>query len=98
LLVNPIKDGLNLVAKEGPLINRRDGVVCLSTEAGAFDELQSAVLAVHPYDLDQTAGALHEALTMRDEARRDQASRLRDLAAAVTPADWLQELINVACR
>ena len=80
------------------LVNRRDGVVCLSTEAGAFDELESAVLAVHPYDLDQTAGALHEALTMPDEARRDQASRLRELAAAVTPAGWLQGLIDVACR
>jgi trehalose 6-phosphate synthase len=98
LLVNPIKDGLNLVAKEGPLVNRRDGVVCLSTEAGAYDELQSAVLAVHPYDLDQTAGALHAALTMPDEARRDQATRLRDLASAVTPASWLQELINATCR
>jgi trehalose 6-phosphate synthase len=98
LLVNPIKDGLNLVAKEGPLVNRRDGVVCLSTEAGAYDELESAVLAVHPYDLDQTAGALHTALTMPDGARREMASRLRDLAAAVTPATWLQELISVACR
>jgi trehalose 6-phosphate synthase len=98
LLVNPIKDGLNLVAKEGPLVNQRNGVVCLSTEAGAYDELQSAVLAVHPYDLDQTASALHTALTMPDDARRAQASRLRDLAAAVTPASWLGELISVACR
>lgn len=98
LLVNPIKDGLNLVAKEGPLVNRRDGVLCLSTEAGAYDELQSAVLAVHPYDLDQTAGALHAALTMPDDARRDQASRLRDLASVATPASWLQELISTACR
>jgi trehalose 6-phosphate synthase len=98
LLVNPIKDGLNLVAKEGPVLNERDGVVCLSTEAGAYDELHSAVLAVHPYDLDQTAGALHTALTMPDDARRDQASRLRDLATVATPATWLQELINTACR
>jgi trehalose 6-phosphate synthase len=98
LLVNPIKDGLNLVAKEGPLVNRRDGVVCLSTEAGAYDELQSAVLAVHPYDLDQTAGAFPTALTMPGEAKREQASQLRELAAAVTPASWLQELITAACR
>lgn len=98
LLVNPIKDGLNLVAKEGPLVNRRDGVVCLSTEAGAYDELQSAVAAVHPYDLDQTAGALHTALTMPDEPRRDQAARLRQLASAVTPGSWLRALINTACR
>jgi trehalose 6-phosphate synthase len=98
LLVNPIKDGLNLVAKEGPLVNGRDGVVCLSTEAGSYDELQPAVLAVHPYDLDQTAGALHTALAMPANGKREQASRLRELASGVTPASWLQELINVACR
>ncbi len=98
LLVNPIKDGLNLVAKEGPLVNQLGGIVCLSTEAGAYDELHSAVLPVHPYDLDQTAATLHTALTMPDDARREQGSRLRDLAAATTPASWLQEQINVACR
>jgi trehalose 6-phosphate synthase len=98
LLVNPIKDGLNLVAKEGPIVNRRDGVVCLSTEAGAYDELEPAVLAVHPYDLDQTADALHTALTTPPPEKREQAARLRDLASAVTPASWLQHLINTATR
>jgi hypothetical protein len=48
--------------------------------------------------LDQTAGALHEALVMPEDARHAQASRLHELAAAVTPGGWLQELINVACR
>ena len=64
LLVNPIKDGLNLVAKEGPLVNTRDGVLCLSPEAGAYEELHDAALRVHPYDLEQTADALHRALSM----------------------------------
>ena len=62
LLVNPLKDGMNLVAKEGPLLNQRDGVVCLSREAGAFDELAPAVEMVHPFDLDQTAAALASAI------------------------------------
>jgi trehalose 6-phosphate synthase len=97
LLVNPLKDGLNLVAKEGPLVNRRDGVVCLSPEAGSYEELGSAVLAAHPYDLDQTARALHEALTMSPEAKRAQAARLRDLAAVHTPASWLWAQVNAAC-
>ena len=48
LLVNPIKDGLNLVAKEGPLVNRRDGVLCLSPEAGSYDELHDAAVADPP--------------------------------------------------
>ena len=74
LLVNPLKDGMNLVAKEGPLLNRRDGVVCLSPEAGAYDELHDAVLAVHPYDLQQSAGALHRVL---DDAAATSAPRWR---------------------
>jgi trehalose 6-phosphate synthase len=96
LLVNPVKDGLNLVAKEGPLVNRRDGVVCLSPEAGAFDELGEAALAVHPYDLVQTADALHAALTMPAAERRHRAQRLRDLAGARTPTDWLDDLVRAA--
>ena len=64
LLVNPIRDGLNLVAKEGPIVNRRDAPLCLSRDAGAFDELVGACIAVQPYDLLQTASALHAALTM----------------------------------
>ena len=96
LLVNPVKDGLNLVAKEGPLVNRRNGVVCLSPEAGAFDELGEAALAVHPYDLVQTADALHAALTMPAAERRHRAQRLRDLAGARTPTDWLDDLMRAA--
>jgi trehalose 6-phosphate synthase len=96
LLVNSIKDGLNLVAKEGPLVNRRHGVVCLSREAGAFDELQDAVLALNPYDLDQTAGALHAALSMSADERRPRAERLSELAAARTPSDWLDDQLRAA--
>jgi trehalose 6-phosphate synthase len=96
LLVNPIKDGLNLVAKEGPLVNRRDGVLCLSPEAGAYEELRDAALRVHPYDLEQTAGALHEALSMRTEDRAARAARLRTAAAARTPAMWLRDLVDHA--
>ena len=97
LLVNPLKDGLNLVAKEGPMVNRRDGVVCLSPEAGAYDELGPAVLEAHPYDLDQTASALDTALSMPADARREQAARLRELASVHTPASWLQAQISAAC-
>jgi trehalose 6-phosphate synthase len=98
LFVNSLKDGLNLVAKEGPIVNRRSGVVCLSPEAGAYEELQSGVLGVHPYDLDQNAATLHEALTMPSDARRDRAVRLRELATARTPAMWLEDLVTAARR
>lgn len=91
LLVNPIKDGLNLVAKEGPLCNTRDGVVCLSPEAGAYDELREAVVAVHPYDVEQNADALQRALSMPADERAARSAHLRRLAAARTPRTWLDD-------
>jgi trehalose 6-phosphate synthase len=94
LLVNPLKDGLNLVAKEGPILNQRDGVVCLSRDAGAYDELAGAVLPVHPFDLDQTAAALHAALSMPTDERRAQAAQLRVLSEARAPSDWLADLMK----
>src|SRR5262249_41620018 len=63
LLVNSLKDGLNLVAKEGPLVNRRGGVLCLSPEAGSYAELAGTALEVHPFDVAQSAEALHTALS-----------------------------------
>lgn len=93
LLVNPVKDGMNLVAKEGPLLNQRDGVVCLSREAGAFDELAPAVEMVHPFDLDQTAAALAAALDIDAGARALRATHLRALAGARSPQGWLDELL-----
>jgi trehalose 6-phosphate synthase len=96
LLVNPLKDGLNLVAKEGPLVNTRDGVVVLSPEAGAYDELADAVLPIHPYDIEQGTDALHTALGMPVDERRSRAVRLRALAAEHTPQTWLAELLNHA--
>jgi trehalose 6-phosphate synthase len=93
LLVNPIKDGLNLVAKEGPAVNRRDGVLCLSREAGVFEELRTAAIPVHPYDLEDAAGALDAALATPLDERAVIAGRLRALAVARTPADWVADLV-----
>ena len=52
--MNPVKDGLNLVAKEAPLVNERDGAVVLSREAGAYEELRAWVVGVDPLDVDET--------------------------------------------
>jgi trehalose 6-phosphate synthase len=93
LLVNPLKDGLNLVAKEGPVLNRRDGTVCLSRDAGAFDDLARAVLPVHPFDLEQTAATIETALALPLDDRAARAARLRELATARSPATWLADLV-----
>jgi len=96
LLVNALRDGLNLVAKEGPVVNRRDGVLCLSPEAGAYDELKPAALPVHPYDIEQCAGALETALAMPLDERAARAASLRDLATRRSPAHWLADLVGHA--
>ncbi len=96
LVVNPIKDGLNLVAKEGPILNDRDGTLCLSPEAGAYEELSGAALPCHPFDLTATAAALGSALDEPSSQRRTRARRLRALATATTPQDWLDAQISAA--
>jgi trehalose 6-phosphate synthase len=96
VLVNPIRDGLNLVAKEGPLVNDRDAVLLLSTEAGAWDELQSAAWPVHPYDIVGTADALHRALTLGPAERAEHATAVRAIAAGRTAKDWLADQIAAA--
>ncbi len=93
LLVNPIKDGLNLVAKEGPAVNRRDGLLCLSREAGVFEELHAAAIPIHPYDLEAAASALDRAIATPLDERAAIATRLRTLATARTPADWVADLV-----
>jgi trehalose 6-phosphate synthase len=96
LFVNPLRDGLNLVAKEGPVCNRRDGVLCLSPEAGAYEELKSAAIPVHPYDIEHTAGALDTALALPLDERAKRATRLHALATARTPGTWLHDLVRHA--
>ena len=72
LLVNPIRDGMNLVAKEGPVLSLNGVALVLSTEAGAADDLGADAILVNPYDVSETAEALHRALTMDEEERRQR--------------------------
>ena len=71
LLVNPIRDGLNLVASEGALVNERDAVLALSPEAGAWERFGAAALRTPPFDVAGTAAVLHQALVMPDDERAD---------------------------
>jgi trehalose 6-phosphate synthase len=87
---------LNLVAKEGPLINNRQGVLVLSHEAGAFEELGSAAVGINPFDVSGTAAALSEALDMELLQRAARSDRLVELILARQPADWLRDQLNAA--
>ena len=94
LLVNPVRDGLNLVAKEGPLINTRDGVLALSREAGAFDELKVAALEVNPFDVAGTADVLATALDMSREEKASRIATLREVILARQPTGWLHDQLD----
>ncbi len=72
LLVNPLADGMNLVVKEGAVLNRSNGVLILSEEAGAAEEFGDAPLIVSPYDVYATREAIHYALTMPLEERQER--------------------------
>lgn len=89
LLVNPIIDGMNLVAKEGPVVNERDGVLVLSEGAGSCEELGQAALVVSPYDVVGMAVSLHRALLMPRSERAERAKTLRKTVEGRTVMDWL---------
>ena len=96
LLVNPVRDGLNLVAKEGPIVNERDGVVAVSRESGVWAELGGAALELHPFDIAGTADVLHRALSMGADEQRAHAAEVRTRATARTPRDWFADQLAAA--
>jgi len=88
LLTNPVRDGTNLVAKEGPVLNDRNGVLVLSRDAGAADVLGEGALLVNAYDVEAQAEALHTALVMPAEERAARADLLRVAARRGAPGEW----------
>ena len=91
LMVNPIMDGMNLVSKEGPAINERDGVLVLSRGAGSFAEMgEHAVEIDNALDVEQTARALERALDLDAAERKRRAAALREIAEARKPGNWIE--------
>ncbi|NUK04571.1 alpha,alpha-trehalose-phosphate synthase (UDP-forming) [Streptomyces lunaelactis] len=93
-LVNPIRDGMNLVAKEIPVVSDEGCVLVLSREAGAYEELGEDAVVVNPYDVMATADALHEALTMPDDERSRHTKRLAAAATALPPQQWFLDQLQ----
>jgi trehalose 6-phosphate synthase len=94
LLVNPIIDGMNLVAKEGPAVNKRNGVLVLSRTAGAFQQLGKASIPTSPTDITETAQALYKALTLSAEERRVKATLARQIVERHDLNAWLKRQMN----
>lgn len=91
LLINPVRDGMNLVAQEGCILSENDVALVLSREAGAYDLLGRDAVIVNPYDVSGTAAALHEALLMPQAERTGRRERLVAAATSLPPADWFDE-------
>jgi trehalose 6-phosphate synthase len=94
LLVNPIRDGMNLVAKEGPVLSRRALALVLSRQAGAATELGSDALLINPFDVSETAAALDRALSMPEDERARRCARLAQAAAALPPQMWFDQQVG----
>ena len=94
LLVNPIRDGMNLVAEEGPILSERGCALVLSREAGAASLIGNEALLINPYDVTATAEALHAGLSMPASERRRRSAAIADIASARAPRRWLAEQVQ----
>jgi trehalose 6-phosphate synthase len=89
LLVNSIFDGMNLVAKEASLVNERDGVLILSENTGAHEELGSFALTVNPFDVEAQAEALYRALSMPADERAARSEQIKGIVRENNVVKWL---------
>src|SRR5437867_2694053 len=89
LIVNAMFDGMNLVAKEGPLVNEHDGVSLLSENTGAHEELGEFALSVNPFDVQELADSIHAALTMSADERARRMRGLKEIVTRRDPGDWI---------
>jgi trehalose 6-phosphate synthase len=94
LLVNPIIDGMNLVAKEGAVVNQHDGVIVLSRTVGAFQQLAKGSIPTSPIDVEETAEALYEALTLSADERKIKAATVRQAVERNDLTVWIARQIH----
>jgi trehalose 6-phosphate synthase len=94
LLVNPIRDGMNLVAEEGPTLSERGCALVLSREAGAAALIGDSTLLVNPFDVTATAEALHTGLSMPAEERQRRSAAIAAAAASCEPRRWLADQLE----
>ncbi len=93
MMVNAMFDGMNLVAKEGPLVNEREGVSILGENTGAHEELGEFALSVNPFDVQELADAICAALHMEGEERARRAKGLKEIITQRDPGDWIDDQI-----
>ena len=98
LIVNAMFDGMNLVAKEGPMVNEHAGVSILSENTGAHEELGEYALSVNPFDIQELADSIHAALTMPRHERQRRHEGLKSIVTARDPGHWIDEQLADICE
>ncbi len=94
LLVNALIDGMNLVAKEGAAVNKKDGVLVLSRTSGAFQQLEAASIPISPNDINETAEAIYKALTMPQDKRKQLAESARQEVERDDLKSWIDQQVH----
>src|SRR3954447_15971554 len=94
LLVNAMWDGMNLVSKEGPLVNEHDGMIILSENTGAHEELGDCAITVNPFDVQEQADAIHHALTASESERAQRMAHMREIITSRSPHDWIDDQLG----
>lgn len=97
MVVNPVRDGMNLVAKEAPIVSSHVDhglVLVLSRNAGAADELGEHALLVNPFDIEETAQMLHTALLMDRDERQRRTYVMAQISTSLPPSAWIQSQID----
>jgi len=94
LLINSIRDGMNLVVLEGVIVSERAPAVVLSREAGAADLLGDDAILVNPFDVSGVADALHAALLMPEPERAGRIARMQKAAVRLPPAAWFRAQLD----
>jgi trehalose 6-phosphate synthase len=88
--VNAVFDGLNLVAKEAPLVNTRDGVLVLSENAGVHEEIGQWALTINPFDIFGQAQAIYDAIQLSADERRARIEAIRKHLRANAVEAWIE--------
>ncbi|MGC9516169.1 MAG: alpha,alpha-trehalose-phosphate synthase (UDP-forming) [Methanomicrobiales archaeon] len=94
LMVNPILDGMNIVAKEGSIVNDNNGVLVLSTGAGCFEELKEGAICINPFDIRQTAASIEAALLMDEKAKAEMIEKAREAISNNDLNKWVSDQLN----
>jgi trehalose 6-phosphate synthase len=91
LLVNSIHDGMNIVPKEGAIVNENNGVLILSETTGAHDELKEYSISINALDIAQTAKAIYKAVKMEQNEREKRLKGLKEIINQYDVYKWIGE-------